>query len=474
MKRLDRRSLLTAAAAGMAALTGCQSAGDTPTAGEPSPTATPTPPPSPTGTPGTPTPDEWSPDPAGLRDRAREFLSLLRDGEFETAHGRFAPVAAEQISVDQLEGTWGQITDQFGAYLGTSGLENTESRGYRVVTGAARFERAQARVVVSFSREGVAGFRILPGGGQWSPAGYVDQSAFTERELSLSTPVNCSLGATLTLPEGDGDVPGVVFVHGSGPNDRDETVGPTKLFKDLAWGLASRGIASLRYDKRTAACDVDLADATIDDVVTDDALTAVERLRGLDRVPGDDVVLVGHSIGATLAPRIAARDGTLAGVIMLAALARPVTDALLQQNRYLVERDGTVTEAEQQQLDEVERLVERIRTGDIPDDEVLFLGGDEYWQTLQEYDPVATAQALSLPRLVMQGERDYQVTVEADFSRWQEALGDQPSVRFQRYEQLNHLFMAGEGQPGPEEYFQPNNASQQVVEDIATFVAEHT
>jgi pimeloyl-ACP methyl ester carboxylesterase len=473
MTRIDRRTLLTAAAAGMAALTGCQSASQTPTDGTPSPPGTDTPDPGTAAqTPGTP--DEWSPDDAELERRSRELLGLLRDGEFEAAHERFESAAASQISVEQLEGTWAGITNQFGGYLGVSGFDHGESGGYRVVTGTARFERSELQVVVFFSQEGIAGFRVRPGGGQWSPPGYVDQSAFTERELSLSTPVECSLGATLTLPEGDGEVPGVVFVHGSGPNDRDETAGPTKLFKDLAWGLASRGVASLRYDKRTAACNVDLANATIDDVVTDDALTAVERLRGVDRVPDGDVVLVGHSIGATLAPRTAARDGNLAGVVMLAALARPVTDALLQQNRYLVERDGTVTEAEQQQLDEVERLVERIRTGDIPDDEVLFLGGDEYWQTLQEYDPVATAQELSLPRLVMQGERDYQVTVEGDFSRWQEALGDQESVSFQRYEQLNHLFMPGEGQPGPEEYFQPNNASQQVVEDISTFVAEHT
>ena len=474
MRRVNRRALLTAAAAGMAALTGCQSASETPTGDTPSSPGTDTP-----GGPGTTTPtpgtsDEWSPEDAELEDRTREFLGLLRDGEFETAHERFAPAAASQISVEQLEGTWGEVTDQFGGYLGLSGVEHGESGGYRVVTGTARFERSELRAVVSFGEDGVVGFRVFPGGGQWSPPGYVDQSAVTERELSLSTPVDCSLGATLTLPEGDGEIPGVVFVHGSGPNDRDETIGPTKLFKDLAWGLASRGVASLRYDKRTAACNIDLADATIDDVVTDDALTAVERLRRVDRVPDGDVVVVGHSIGGTLAPRVTARDGDLAGTVMLAALARPVTDALLQQNRYLAERDGTVTDAEKDQLDRVERLVERIRTDDIPDDEMLYLGGDEYWRTLREYDPVATARELSLPRLVLQGERDYQVTPEGDFAKWQEALGGQESVSLRQYDRLNHLFMPGEGQPGPEEYFEPNNVPERVVGDIATFVSEQT
>ncbi len=471
MRRLDRRALLTAAAAGVAALTGCQSAGETPTDDAANSPRTETPGGPGTATPPTDTPSEWSPERAELEDRARAFLGLLQEGAFETAHGRFTPSTAEQISVERLERTWGGVTDEFGGYLGLSGLEHSERNGNRVVAGTARFERGRLRAVLAFAEAGVAGFRLSPGG-KWSPAGYVDQSAFTERELSLSTPVDCSLGATLTTPAGDGEAPGVVLVHGSGPNDRDETVGPTKLFKDLAWGLASRGVACLRYDKRTAVCDIDLADATVDEVVTDDALTAVTRLRGVDRVPDDGVVVVGHSIGGTLAPRVATRDGNLAGVVMLAALARPVTDALLQQNRYLAERDGTVTDAERDQLDRVERLVEQVRTDSIPDDDVAYLGGDEYWRTLRAYDPVATAREVSLPRLVVQGERDYQVTPEGDFARWQAALGGQASVTFRRYDRLNHLFMPGEGQPGPEEYFEPNNTPERVVEDIAAFVTE--
>ena len=49
------------------------------------------------------------------------------------------------------------------------------------------------------------------------------------------------LPGTLTAPKGAGRFPALVLVHGSGPNDRDESLGPNKPFKDLAWGLASRG-----------------------------------------------------------------------------------------------------------------------------------------------------------------------------------------------------------------------------------------
>ncbi|MDZ7606573.1 MAG: hypothetical protein U5K79_13515 [Cyclobacteriaceae bacterium] len=55
----------------------------------------------------------------------------------------------------------------------------------------------------------------------------------------------------MTLPKGKNSFPIVLFVHGSGPNDRDETIGPNKPFRDIAYGLAEKGIASLRYDKRT-------------------------------------------------------------------------------------------------------------------------------------------------------------------------------------------------------------------------------
>lgn len=86
------------------------------------------------------------------------------------------------------------------------------------------------------------------------------------------------MGGTL-LPPTDGEsVPGAVIVHGSGPTDRDGTHGPNKPYKQLAWGLASRGVPVLRCDKRTFACAADPTAVTIDAVVTDDALAVARRV----------------------------------------------------------------------------------------------------------------------------------------------------------------------------------------------------
>jgi len=273
------------------------------------------------------------------------------------------------------------------------------------------------------------------------------------------------------MPKGDGSVPGVVLVHGSGPSDMDESIGPNKPFRDLAWGLASRGVAVLRYDKRTAACDVDLASLTMDEKITNDALAALSVLREHERVRAGDTVVVGHSIGGMVTPRIASRDDSLAGAAMLAANARPLAALYPDQYQYLVSLDGTVTGAERDRLESVRTAVERVRSLDIDEGEVVLgLGGRPFWRSVQRYDQVAVAKRLDLPLFVLQGGRDYQVRSERDFQRWKDALSGQEDVRFQSYPDLNHLFMSGSGKPSPTEYFRSNKVAKTVVEDLATWV----
>src|SRR5690606_19348563 len=128
-----------------------------------------------------------------------------------------------------------------------------------------------------------------------------------------------ALPGTLALPKGKAPgagFPAVVLVHGSGPQDRDETVGANRPFLDIARGLAAQGIAVLRYDKRTQARPQDFAagDYTVDDETTNDAITAVAALGAAEGIDPDRIHVLGHSQGAMLAPRIAAHSGHVAGL----------------------------------------------------------------------------------------------------------------------------------------------------------------
>jgi dienelactone hydrolase len=246
----------------------------------------------------------------------------------------------------------------------------------------------------------------------------------------------------------------VVLVHGSGPSDRDETVGPNKPFRDLAWGLADRGIAVLRYEKRTrehAGAMAGNPNLTVRDGTTDDAILAAALLRSHARIDPKRVFILGHSLGGTLAPRIATEDRSLAGLIIMAGATRPLLAAAREQLVYLASlAPGTIDPDEQ---------LARLRSA----------APEAYWKDLDAYDPAKTAAALTVPILILQGERDYQVT-GADLQGWRDALGGRPTVVIRSYPTLNHLFLPGEGKSVPSEYMVAGHIPDFVLDDIAEWL----
>ncbi len=386
----------------------------------------------------------------------------------------FDETMAEALPAPKLKAAWDSILRQVGKFEKIAATRAAQEAGYRVVYVTCDFADKPLDVKVVFNAEGwVSGLWFLPAQSQipYAPPPYADPESFTEAEYTVGG--GCPLPATLTLPRGAGPFPAVVLVHGSGPNDRDETIGPNKPFKDLAWGLASNGVAVLRYEKRTKQCAAEVAGEmatfTVDDETVNDALAAVELLRTVETIDPRRIFVLGHSLGGMMAPRIAARDGQLAGLIILAGSTRDLLDLMLEQMEYIVSLDGSVDEAEAEQLEETRRLVEKVRSLDINDGEVVLGASRAYWADIMAYDPVATARKLSLPMLILQGGRDYQVTVD-DFDGWRRGLAGRENVTLTLYPDLNHLFMPGTGKSTPAEYSQPGNVSQEVVEDIAAWV----
>ena len=402
---------------------------------------------------------------------AEQWIASLAAGRWTDAAAQVSEaVPAGRMGAAQLERIWVQLESAAGKLRGAQPSGSVRQDTFQIVLLNATFEREQMvlRVVVMPSGK-VAGFSIAPPAAAVRTPPYADTSKIREEPVNVGREPWLLPGA-LTLPKAAGRHPVVVLVHGSGPSDRDETYGPNRPFRDLALGLTSRGIAVLRYDKRSFVHGTRMPRSiTVEDEVMEDALAALAVARAHPSVDPARVYLLGHSLGAQLAPEIAVRDGKTAGVILLAAPARPISALMLEQFDYLAALPQNAAENAQAQLRLAREAVTRYRTGNLPDSVSILGASVRYLRDLDARDAIVTAQRLTVPLLVLQGERDYQVTME-DFGRWRAALESRSATTLRSFPSLNHLFIAATGPPNPLEYSVPAHVSQDVIDAMATWL----
>jgi dienelactone hydrolase len=411
--------------------------------------------------------------------RTQAAVDAIAAGAFEKVESQFTEGMKRVMPAGRLAAAWAALQARYGVFSSCTtnpGIRN-EGAMHRVVSTCA-FERAMVDVEFSFNPAGRIGGMGFPRmglvSGTYTSPTYVDRASFVETSLTIGSG-RWMLPAVLTRPVSAAPVPAVVLVHGSGPGDKDLGVGANRPFRDLAEGLASRGVAVLRYDKRTKVYGDNVADIphyTVQHVVLDDVREAVRVLRAQPGIDPTRVVVLGLSLGGMLIPRIGLADPALAGLIVMAGPARPVEDALEAQSRYLATADGVITAEEQIGLEAMAAVAASLRTqtaGDAMSSRMIRGAPASYWFDLRAFDPPTTAIDVKMPMLILQGERDYHVTM-AEFARWKSALGFRTDVTFTSYPALNHLFMAGTGPSLPTEYDVPGHVAEEVVRDIAAWV----
>jgi hypothetical protein len=414
-----------------------------------------------------------------LPDLASAFVADLAHERFDQAVTYFDTAMGKAISESQLQEIWGQLQGQLGPFEAEVEQRQETQDAYQVIYVTVRFEKSYLDVKLVFkTNKRIAGLFFAQSdylSRYYEPPDYADPSLFTEETVTVGSGT-WALSGTLSIPVGTGPFPVVVLVHGSGPHDRDETIGPNKPFKDLAWGLASRQVAVLRYEKRTKAHGDKmglLANVITPKIETvDDAVLAVDLLKTDSRIDPTRIIVIGHSLGGMLAPRIATEGTGIAGLVSMAGTPRGLEDLVLEQVKYLSGLDGTVTVDEQAQIDALAAQVLKVKTGlssGTPATELPLGIPTAYWQYLQAYDAGQEARNAGLPMLILQGERDYQVTM-TDFNAWASELAPLSRVTYRSFPELNHLFMAGSGAPNPDEYMEPANMSLQVIESIADWI----
>ena len=374
-----------------------------------------------------------------------------------------------------------QIVSSYGAFIEKKGEKTGYTQGYFIVTiGGVHEKKALAYNVVFNTDLEISGFNYNEINDiDTFFEGTTGKENENENDLRFGSE-DFPLVGTLLYPEGEGNFPVVILVHGSGPNDRDVTLYGNKPFKDIAEGLTEQGIAVFRYDKRTYThsgkyADPDVAgNVTIYNEVIDDARYAVDFIKTQENIDPSKIFVLGHSLGGNQAPRIAEGRDDIAGLIIMGGNVTPIQDLMLYQYEYLYSLEDNLDEATEklykEQIEIVTDAVALINSSELGEttDPNLTLGiPAKYWLDLKDYDPTKIAIELDIPILILQGERDYQVPM-AEFEKWKESLLGKAEYRL--YDSLNHLFMAGEGTPGPAEYMNQSKVSKDVIDDIADWI----
>ncbi|MEZ5463767.1 MAG: alpha/beta fold hydrolase [Lysobacteraceae bacterium] len=413
------------------------------------------------------------PERADPTTTAIALLDHLDAGRFEQAESQFTEQMADAVPVERLQAVWEALPQQAGPASGRGEATTATQNGMTLVKIPLHYAQAELIASVAVDAQGrVTGFLIQPAPPKAAAAPASD-APFTESEASVGGG-ETALPATLAMPRAANtanQVPGVVLVHGSGAQDRDETIGPNRVFLDIARGLAAQGIAVLRYEKRSKARPQDFSgEFTVDDETTNDAVTALATLAAIPGVDAKRIYVLGHSQGGMMAPRILAQAPEAAGAILFAAPARSLLDILIEQNQRLAAMDGDTSDDEKAAIAVLQQQVAAVRKGgDVPLEQTPMRQPAAYWRSIDSVDPVAEARDLEQPMLMLQGGRDIQV-VDADWQLWLGAYENDPRFTFKHYPALNHLGIAGEGPGTLTEYQKPGHVDAQLIDDVAAWI----
>jgi fermentation-respiration switch protein FrsA (DUF1100 family) len=401
--------------------------------------------------------------------------NYLSKHKYKRVHRCFDANMKEKVPKADLRGLWEQMEAAAGPLQRVKDFKETKTEEGLKQTATLQFEKAAVKMILSVGDKGKLNGLYITQLSYTSPS--YGQGLGVGKKYTNFISDGYNLSGELMIPLTCNACPVVLLVHGSGPNDKDETIGPNKVFNDLALGFASKGIATYRYDKRSNLYpeafegQFDLYDETIND-----AIAALHHIKADTSLYFGKYIILGHSLGAYAMPLIAdSLQGEINGAILFSANARKLEDLIAYQMEYLTNYDAVITKEEKKVIAENTARAEDIRslnyTAETSADNLLAYWPGTFWKGIASYDPVSTLAAnKNTPFFILQGEKDYQITM-TDFELWRAAVGMQQNVKMQSYEGLTHLFTPTKSvKPSPSDYFLPGNVDFQVIWDMADWI----
>jgi len=401
------------------------------------------------------------------------LVTDLSRGEYQKAIDNFDYTVEMKKALNKAayEEIWTQLQTQNGLFIKINGTKIVENGDYLSVRIQSAFEKSNIDLQVTFDGNNIiSGFHILEYSGD--TASTVVPDNIKEESITFGEDAFL-LSGTLTTPTQGENFPCVILVQGLGPQDRNETLGPNAPFRDIAWGLAQQGIASIRYDKRTKTYGDHMGENfTPREETIDDVIHALAYAQKMSQINGNSLFILGHGFGGYLMPKIAEQTPDAAGYIILGGSTSPLEDLMIRQYDYLASLDNTITNDEAEFMSQAKTSWNEVKqlTPDSNETSSQLMGiAKDYWLYLKDYNPIVIMKSVEKPVIILQGEGDYETDM-TEFGHWKSALADKTNVTLKSYPGLNHLFIMGNGSKSPEEYEIPGKVSQEVINDLASFI----
>lgn len=400
---------------------------------------------------------------------SREFIKQFVSEDFEKAHEKFDDTMKKTIPIEGLKNVKSDLESLLGKIQEEIESKKETKDNKLIITLTHKTENGYLNFTFVYNENNqIMGLRCAPA--QINSNDEPTNSSILEKEITIGSD-QWKLPGTLTLPNTEGPFPAVILVHGSGPNDRDESGYSYKPFKDIANGLTSQGIAVLRYDKRNKVHKMPNS-YTVQDLVVDDVLSAFELLKNRKEIDSNRIFILGHSLGGLLIPKIGEQIPDAAGLISLAGSTRPLYDVILDQSKYFISIDDqTSIDKKKESLkaaEEYRNNTKALKFSDNPAENPLGHPANFWIDFYNNYAPAETAKKLQQPMFIIQGEKDFQVFMK-DFNLWKEVLASKKNVEYKSYPELNHFFIKSEsGTLG--EYTIPGHVSEEVIDDLSNWI----
>lgn len=392
----------------------------------------------------------------------------IAGGSFKETYDMFSQELKPLISELELNEAWYLTCSEIGSFIDLRNVSKETNGIATVVNVILDYDTTGVQIIFSYNSDNKLD-------GIWfSYAPYESElivnDDFEETEITFGAKES-PISGILTMPKDIKNPPVAILVHGSGYHDADESIGANKPFRDLAHGLAMNGIAVIRYKESTPHNTK--VEYTIQDDSLNDVAQAIEYAVNCGRINIDKIIVIGHSLGGMMAPKIAADNKDVDGIVSLAGSPRKLEDIVLDQNRNLLEPDESVTEETfNLYMIQVKTEIQKVKNIKESGQDIILGYPSSYWYSLNQIDIPKIVIDLDIPIFIAQGSADFQVYADIDYVEWQRLLKDKDNVTFQLYDNLNHIFMTSNGRMDTTEYNIKDTVSQKVIDDIAKWILQ--